>query len=119
MANPFRLPMLWRSVKNLFSPPATRRYPLETRLRPLRARGRLTIDLPTCNFCGLCVRRCPCEALDVSREDKTFCIEGLRCVSCGACVEACNKDSLKLVGEPMAVQERGGVVERLKREEPG
>jgi formate hydrogenlyase subunit 6/NADH:ubiquinone oxidoreductase subunit I len=118
MANPFALPMLWRAVRNLFSRPATRRYPLETRPRPADARGRVTVDLPTCVYCGLCVRRCPCEAISVSREDKTFCLEALRCISCGACVDACNKGTLGFAPEALAVQERGGVVERYKGEEP-
>ena len=96
MANPFNLPMMRRSLRNLLSRPATRRYPSE--VRPLFAgtRGSLEFDLDTCVFCGLCARRCPTVALTCSREDRFFAIEQLRCIACGVCIDLCNKDSLRM-----------------------
>ncbi|HSP08539.1 MAG TPA: 4Fe-4S binding protein, partial [Candidatus Dormibacteraeota bacterium] len=93
MANPFNLPMVGRSLRNLVSRPATRRYPSETRPHFAGTRGTIEFDLDTCVFCGLCVRRCPTLALSCSREDRFFAIEQLRCIACGVCVDACNKDS--------------------------
>ena len=96
MANPFSLPMVGRSLRNLVSRPATRRYPSETRPHFPGTRGTIEFDLDTCVFCGLCVRRCPTLALTCSREDRFFAIEQLRCIACGVCVDVCNKDSLHM-----------------------
>jgi formate hydrogenlyase subunit 6/NADH:ubiquinone oxidoreductase subunit I len=96
MNNPLNLPMAARSLHNLVSRPATRRYPSEVRAPYADTRGTLEFDPGTCVFCGLCVRRCPAAALTVSREERFFAIEQLRCLACGACVDACNKDSLHL-----------------------
>ena len=48
-------------VRNLFSRPATRRYPYEIRHRSAGARGLIEIDIETCIFCSACgaVRRPP------------------------------------------------------------
>ena len=96
MANPFNLPMMGRSLRNLVSRPATRRYPSEIRPHFAGTRGTIEFDLDTCVFCGLCVRRCPTLALTCSREDRSFAIEQLRCIACGVCVDVCNKDSLHM-----------------------
>ena len=96
MANPFNLPMVGRSLRNLVSRPATRRYPSETRPHFAGTRGTIEFDLDTCVFCGLCVRRCPTLALTCSREDRFFAIEQLRCIACGVCVDVCNKESLRM-----------------------
>lgn len=99
MSNPFAIPMLGLSLKNLVSPPATRRYPAEARVPFEGTRGHVGIDLSKCVFCGLCARKCPSKAIIVSREQKTFALEHLRCIACEVCVEACNKDSLKMAVE--------------------
>jgi ech hydrogenase subunit F len=96
MANPLRLPMVPRSLRNLVSPPATRRYPVEVRPPFPGARGTLEFDVESCVLCGLCVRRCPTVALTCNRDEKLFAIEQLRCIACGVCVDACNKGSLRL-----------------------
>jgi formate hydrogenlyase subunit 6/NADH:ubiquinone oxidoreductase subunit I len=106
--------MLWRALRNLASRPATRRYPSVKRVRPADARGRLAVDIPTCVFCGLCVRRCPCEAITVSKDDKLFTVEMLRCIHCAACVDACNKGTLRMVPETTPVQEQRGLVDRYQ-----
>jgi ech hydrogenase subunit F len=116
MSNPFRLPMLWRSLKNLVTRPSTRRYPAEVRPRPAGARGHVAIEIQSCVYCGLCARKCPCNAIVVVRDERTFSIEHQRCIACGACVDACNKDSLAFAPEANAVQVRGGVVERVQGE---
>ncbi len=96
MANPFKLPMAGRSLRNLVSRPATRLYPRDVRPRFPGARGTIEFDLDTCVFCNLCVRRCPAAALSCSREEKWFAIEQLRCIACGVCVDVCNKNSLSM-----------------------
>ena len=116
MSNPFQLPMLLRTLRNLFSRPVTRPYPFEVRPHPEGARGRVDLDLEVCVFCGICARKCPCGAITVSREAGTFELEPLRCVSCGACVEGCNKHSLSLNQAALPVQTTPGLRERHHRE---
>ena len=99
MANPLNLPMVTRSLRNLVSRPATRRYPTVVRPPFPGARGTLEFDLESCVLCGLCVRRCPTVALTCIREERLFAIEQLRCIACGVCVDACNKNSLRLSPE--------------------
>ena len=96
MANPLKLPMVGRSLRNLFSKPATRRYPYEIRPRFEGARGTIVFDVETCNLCMLCMRRCPAAAITVSREDRTWAIEHLTCIGCNVCVEVCAKKSLTM-----------------------
>jgi formate hydrogenlyase subunit 6/NADH:ubiquinone oxidoreductase subunit I len=96
MANPFNLPMVRRSLRNLVSRPATRRYPTEIRPRFAGARGTLEFDVETCNYCMLCARRCPAAAITVNREARTWAIEQLTCIACGVCVDVCAKKSLTM-----------------------
>ena len=96
MANPLKLPMVPRALRNLVSRPATRRYPYEIRPRFVGARGTLEFDVETCNYCTLCMKRCPAAAITVSREDRIWAIEQLTCIACGVCVDVCAKKSLTM-----------------------
>ncbi|HYM82996.1 MAG TPA: 4Fe-4S binding protein [Candidatus Dormibacteraeota bacterium] len=96
MADLLAAPMARRSLRNVFSRPATIRYPVEVRPPVAGSRGMLEFDLATCVFCGLCVRRCPAAAISCSREERWFSLDALRCVACGACADACNKGSLRM-----------------------
>ena len=104
MANPFRLPMAPRAIRNLFSKPATRRYPYEIRQRFDGARGTILFNVETCNYCTLCAKRCPAAALTVSREHRTWAIEHLTCIGCNVCVEVCAKKSLTMATDSKSVQ---------------
>ena len=103
MANPFRLPMVPRALRNLVSRPATRLYPTEIRTRFAGARGTLEFDVETCNYCMLCARRCPAAAITVNREARTWAIEQLTCIACGVCVDVCAKKSLTMLVTSRAV----------------
>ena len=100
MANPFRLPMAPRTIRNLFSKPSTRRYPYDVRPRFEGARGTIKFDVETCNYCTLCAKRCPAAAITVSRENRTWAIEHLTCIGCNVCVEVCAKKSLTMSSSP-------------------
>ncbi len=112
MANPLRLPMVPRALRNVVSRPATRRYPYEIRPRFEGARGKIEFDVQTCNYCMLCMRRCPAAAITVNREEKTWSIEHLTCIACNACVEVCAKKSLTMSKESRAVQLPTGIAGR-------
>jgi ech hydrogenase subunit F len=103
MANPFRLPMVPRALRNLVSAPVTRRYPTEVRPRFAGARGAIVYDVESCNFCMLCARRCPAAAIECSRDDRLWAIDQLTCIACGVCVDVCAKKSLSMSVEPRRV----------------
>ena len=69
---------------------------------------RLTIHTETCKACGLCVQRCPVQALQIQdfptgtnkpRETSRL-VASDRCLGCGVCVYKCPTQSLSL--EPRA-----------------
>ena len=82
---------------NLVKGPATRNYPFEKREPFPGERGKLVIDEEKCIFCGMCARKCPSNALAVSRNPKEWRFEQFRCILCGSCVEACPKKCLRLL----------------------
>lgn len=86
-------------IRNLFRRPFTRRYPFVPHAVPEGTRGQLAFDASTCIYCGLCVRRCPCDAIVVDRGAKSWQLDPMRCIVCGYCVEACPKDSLAMKPE--------------------
>ncbi len=91
-------------VANLFSRPATHRYPSpqrEPRVVP-GSRGRIEIDIMACIFCSACVKRCPTAALVVTKSEKEWSIDRLRCCTCNACVEVCPKKCLAMAPRPSA-----------------
>ena len=117
MANPLKLPMVRRSLRNLVSPPATRRYPTEVRPPFPGARGTLEFDLETCVLCGLCVRRCPTVALTCERDEScsrssSSAASPAACASMSATSTAC---SLSAEPTPGAHQRR----DRRRRRRPG
>ena len=81
-------------LKSLFRPPATVKYPFAPREFAARSRGKITISIEPCIFCGLCQRKCPSDAITVNKAERTWTIDRLKCIMCGACVEACPKDCL-------------------------
>lgn len=87
------------ALRNLFSRPATRRYPFVVRPAFAASRGRITIDFDTCILCGACARHCPANAIAVERAGGLWKIDRFACVNCGACVEACPKDCLFMENE--------------------
>lgn len=87
------------AIKNLFSRPATKDYPLKKREYPERSRGHIEIDIDNCIMCSMCQRKCPSGAITVDRNTKTWSIERMGCVQCGLCANSCPKSCLKIVPE--------------------
>lgn len=69
-------------------------YPVVPREFPEKDRGHIENDIEKCILCGICQRRCPAQALKVSKEQKSWEIDRSRCVICNFCVEICPVKSL-------------------------
>jgi len=75
--------------KNLFSGPATRRYPFEKREPFPEYRGKLSWDMTNCDLCHDCERLCPVGAIVVDEENKTITWDPYLCIYCRKCAENC------------------------------
>ena len=81
--------------KNLRSKYATRLYPYEVRESFSGSRGKLEIEPDKCIYCGICAKRCPSNAIEVTRKpDKTWTLDPYRCIVCSYCVDACPQKCL-------------------------
>jgi len=82
------------TLSNLFKKPATLMYPFKPQKFFANTRGKITIDIDTCIFCGICAKKCPSDAITVDKAGRTWEIDNLKCIYCISCVEACPKKSL-------------------------
>ena len=81
-------------LRSLFERPATERYPSERRRPPARLRGALHWNPEKCTGCGLCVKDCPANAIEVitiNKANKRFVMRyhADRCTFCAQCVQNC------------------------------
>lgn len=98
------------TAREAAKPTITVQYPHETLPMPDRFRGhvKLILDPATgqakCNACGLCVRACPSNSLEVDgakREGEKkksvskYELDFTTCSLCGCCVEACPSDAIE------------------------
>ena len=82
-------------VKNLFSRPATRRYPFRDIREPFDGyRGKIHFDNTKCDLCGDCARTCPSDAIEVSMENRQITYDPFKCIYCGTCVETCLQQAI-------------------------
>ncbi len=107
------------ALKNLFSKPATEKYPFEERKFADRYRGKVDIKIDDCLMCGLCARKCPSGAITVNRETKTWTIDRMGCVQCSNCVNSCPKKCLTMeqhYSQPSATKTVDSYVQPAKEE---
>lgn len=88
-------------ISSLFKKPVTIKYPLEREAAPQQFRGKLVWDLEKCTGCGLCVKDCPAEGLELivlDRANKRFVMRynADRCTFCDQCVVSCRAQALEL-----------------------
>jgi len=81
-------------AKWALSRPATRLYPFQKRPSYKNTRGSISIEMDKCILCGICQKKCPTQAIIVTKATKDWQINRLRCIACNACVEACPKKCL-------------------------
>ncbi len=82
--------------KSLFHGPYTTLYPIKTKDKFERTRGKIDIDMPQCIYCGMCQRRCPTGAIQVDKASTSWGIDRLKCIQCGYCTEVCPKKCLDM-----------------------
>ena len=82
------------AVRTVIGKPVTLMYPARPAKKTELTRGHVVFDGSTCITCGLCMKKCPAEAICVRKEEKTWQIDRLRCVVCNSCVEVCPKQCL-------------------------
>ncbi|RJX16708.1 MAG: 4Fe-4S dicluster domain-containing protein [Desulforudis sp.] len=91
-------------IKNLFSGPATRPYPIVKREPFPRARARLAYDPDKCTYCGICANICPAAAISVEEDRENLHISrvynSFACISCARCAELCPQGSLRMEVSP-------------------
>jgi Formate hydrogenlyase subunit 6/NADH:ubiquinone oxidoreductase 23 kD subunit (chain I) len=81
-------------------------------------RGQIANDMSLCNFCTLCEKHCPTGAIMVNREEKTWTIDFLSCITCNYCLEGCAKKSLSMeyaYTNPVSSAEKANTVITLQR----
>ena len=84
--------MIGNILKNLTSRPATRKYPFEKRENFKGTRGKIeSCSIDECIFCGICSRKCPSDAIVVSKAERSWELDPFKCIICGVCAEVCPK----------------------------
>lgn len=118
-----RLTLLNAVIDAMIKPSETVEYPFAPLNLPEGYRGAIVFDPDKCIGCGLCVRDCPTEALELnkkSREDYTLLHFPARCAYCGQCEDSCRHGAIshsnKLV---LSTTNKDDWVVVLKEEKPG
>ena len=88
--------MVFNVLRRVFKRPVTRRYPVEPRVAVAGSRGAIDMDPDLCVYCGICQKRCPANAIAVTRKPNTWTIDPHACILCGYCVEVCPKQCIRM-----------------------
>lgn len=93
--------MLRDILGSLFKRPVTEFYPFERTTPPERLRGKLVWDPAKCTGCGLCIKDCPANALElvvIDKKAKKFVMRyhADRCTYCSQCVENCRFECIEM-----------------------
>lgn len=97
-------------LKNLFSKPATLKYPYERREMPERCRGMPAVDRDKCISCGACADVCPASAITYDEEDKPRVDLG-QCIYCAECAQICPTEAITMSIEyELAVYDRAKAI---------
>jgi len=67
-----------------------------------RSNYRAVVGPDTCVACGVCIERCPVDAIAADENDKSK-VERAKCIGCGVCVIGCPTDAIELV--PVSAEE--------------
>jgi electron transport complex protein RnfB len=70
---------------------------------PERSNYRAVIDEEKCISCGVCVERCPVDAIFDDESSMKSKVERAKCIGCGVCVIGCASDAIEM--EPVSAEE--------------
>ena len=96
----YQIPLLTQLIHTFFTHAETVDYPFGPADIPPGFRGRVVINAENCTGCSLCVRDCPANALELTRENKKvyqLVYYPDRCAYCGQCELSCNFDAIHMV----------------------
>jgi ech hydrogenase subunit F len=90
-------PMIKEVLSQIFTKPATEKYPFVKVEVPEDFRGKQVFDINLCVSCGLCSRDCPAKAIEMVD------VDGKRrplfhldlCIFCYQCAESCPRNAIK------------------------
>ncbi|MBT7902571.1 4Fe-4S dicluster domain-containing protein [Candidatus Woesearchaeota archaeon] len=54
------------------------------------------VNAPDCIGCGICVKKCPVDAMKMDKKKKVVVIDEKSCIGCGVCTRFCPKTCLKM-----------------------
>jgi formate hydrogenlyase subunit 6/NADH:ubiquinone oxidoreductase subunit I len=94
-----RYTLLEAVLEAISKPPETVKYPFAPHALCEAYRGEVTFDPENCSGCGLCVRDCPADALDLEKESRDafmLIYYPARCAYCGQCEESCRQGAISL-----------------------
>lgn len=82
----------------------TQKYPFERRPTPARLRGALHFNPEKCTGCGMCIKDCPADAIELitlDKKNKQFVLRYHidRCTFCAQCVRTCSYNCLEMSPE--------------------
>jgi Pyruvate/2-oxoacid:ferredoxin oxidoreductase delta subunit len=69
---------------------------------PQRSNYRAVVNPDECIACGLCIDRCPVDAIANDQDDKAL-VERPKCIGCGVCVIGCASNAIEMV--PVSAEE--------------
>jgi ferredoxin len=55
------------------------------------------IDPKTCTGCGICIEKCPIEAISLNEDNRAI-VDDKRCIGCGVCAHFCPEGAVSLKG---------------------
>ncbi|MCE5297716.1 MAG: 4Fe-4S binding protein [Methanoregulaceae archaeon] len=84
------------AIRTVVSRPATLMYPARPGKKTGLSRGHVVIDPSRCISCGMCMKKCPSEAICVEKDERIWRIDRLRCVVCNSCIEVCPVKCLRM-----------------------
>ena len=90
-------PMIKEVFSQIFTKPATSKYPFVKASVPEDFRGKQVFDINLCISCGLCSRDCPAKAIEMVEVDgkqrPLFHLD--LCIFCYQCAESCPRNAIK------------------------
>ncbi|MFC2029986.1 ATP-binding protein [Chloroflexota bacterium] len=69
---------------------------------PQRSNYRAVVDPDECIACGVCIERCPVDAIAYDENDKAR-VDRAKCIGCGVCVIGCASDAIEM--DPVSAEE--------------